>query len=164
MDSTSTTLLTILTGIAVVVGGILLFRLHAFLALTLGAMVVGFLTPAQSLRDHAFQQHHNLVVGQEQLDRGESRLQLKQEVFSRVDLAAGSAIYAFVYRPGVEPGQDTQPLALISDGQGMLTAKVVEDQVRLGDLLLTESPGKPHEMNHRGSFQSESRPRLDRHA
>ena len=38
----------ILIGIAVVAGGILWLRLHAFLALVLGALVVGILTP-QSL-------------------------------------------------------------------------------------------------------------------
>ena len=39
------TLLTICVGIVVVVGGILVLRLHAFLALTFGALTVALLTP-----------------------------------------------------------------------------------------------------------------------
>ena len=39
------TLLTICTGMLVVIGGILALRLHAFLALTLGALVVAAMTP-----------------------------------------------------------------------------------------------------------------------
>jgi GntP family gluconate:H+ symporter len=44
MDASWITLIVLLTGVAVVVGGILLFRLHAFLALILGALIVGGLT------------------------------------------------------------------------------------------------------------------------
>ncbi|MEX0726820.1 MAG: SLC13 family permease [Planctomycetaceae bacterium] len=36
-------------GVIIVIGGILGFRLHAFLALILGALIVGVLTPAQSI-------------------------------------------------------------------------------------------------------------------
>jgi GntP family gluconate:H+ symporter len=42
-------LLILLAGIAIVVGGVLVLRLHAFLALTLGAIVVAFLTPRQAV-------------------------------------------------------------------------------------------------------------------
>ena len=40
----------LLVGVGVVVGGILLLRLHAFLALTLAALVVGALTTSGHLR------------------------------------------------------------------------------------------------------------------
>jgi GntP family gluconate:H+ symporter len=40
-------------GMAVVVGGILVLRLHAFLALLLGALIVGAATPEASLRSYA---------------------------------------------------------------------------------------------------------------
>jgi GntP family gluconate:H+ symporter len=46
-------LLLLLIGMAIVVGGILLLRLHAFLALILGAFAVALLTPDAALRAHA---------------------------------------------------------------------------------------------------------------
>ncbi|MBT7923991.1 MAG: GntP family permease, partial [Opitutae bacterium] len=42
----------LLIGIGAVLGGILWLRLHAFLALTLAAFVVGFLTPRENLLHH----------------------------------------------------------------------------------------------------------------
>ncbi|PHS05165.1 MAG: gluconate transporter [Blastopirellula sp.] len=45
MDS----LLIVLIGVAIVIGGVLLFRLHAFLALTLAALAVSVLTPRSSV-------------------------------------------------------------------------------------------------------------------
>jgi len=46
-------LVLLLIGMAVVVGGILALRLHAFLALVLGAFAVALLTPDAALRQHA---------------------------------------------------------------------------------------------------------------
>jgi gluconate:H+ symporter, GntP family len=46
-------LLLLLIGIAIVVGGILGLRLHAFLALVLGAFAVALLTPPTALKDYA---------------------------------------------------------------------------------------------------------------
>lgn len=46
-------LLILVLGMLVVVGGILLFRLHAFLALTLGALLVGSITPQSSIEAYA---------------------------------------------------------------------------------------------------------------
>ena len=40
-------------GLVIVVGGILWLRLHAFLALVLGAYAVALLTPSDALRDYA---------------------------------------------------------------------------------------------------------------
>lgn len=45
-------LASLLAGVAVVLGGILIFRLHAFLALVGGALVVGLLTPSPSILRH----------------------------------------------------------------------------------------------------------------
>ena len=45
-------LILLLIGIGVVLVGILWLRLHAFLALTLAAFVVGFLTPRENLLHH----------------------------------------------------------------------------------------------------------------
>lgn len=46
-------LLLLACGLAIVVGGILWLRMHAFLALVLGAFTVAMLTPHEALRDHA---------------------------------------------------------------------------------------------------------------
>ena len=46
-------LLILCVGVAVVIGGILLFRLHAFLVLILAALIVSALTPADSVRRYA---------------------------------------------------------------------------------------------------------------
>ena len=50
MASTTTILGIILVGIVTVIGGILFLRLHAFVALVLGAIFVGLLTPASSVQ------------------------------------------------------------------------------------------------------------------
>jgi len=53
MDSTTIILGILLMGIVTVVGGVLLLRLHAFLALVLGALLVGTLTPASYIEKAA---------------------------------------------------------------------------------------------------------------
>lgn len=55
MESAWGTLVILLAGVLVVVGGVLLLRLHAFLALLLGALLVGTLTPAINVERHAIQ-------------------------------------------------------------------------------------------------------------
>jgi gluconate:H+ symporter, GntP family len=55
MDSTWATLAILLAGVVVVVGGVLALRLHAFLALLLGALLVGILTPAATVERFAVQ-------------------------------------------------------------------------------------------------------------
>ena len=52
MDSTWLTLGILLVGVVTVVGGVLLLRLHAFLALVLGALFVGLLTPTTAVERH----------------------------------------------------------------------------------------------------------------
>lgn len=61
MDSTWFTVGILLTGIVVVVGGILALRLHAFLALTFGALVVALLTPAASVENYHVQKSASRV-------------------------------------------------------------------------------------------------------
>ncbi|MDA1013494.1 MAG: SLC13 family permease [Planctomycetota bacterium] len=55
MDPTWITISILLTGIVVVIGGVLVLRLHAFLALVLGALVVSVLTPANDIEQHAIE-------------------------------------------------------------------------------------------------------------
>ena len=54
MDPTTWTITILAVGIFVVVGGILVLKLHAFLALIFGALAVALLTPAQNVREHFF--------------------------------------------------------------------------------------------------------------
>jgi len=49
-------LLILVVGMAVVIGGVLVLRLHAFLALMLGAVVVASLTPTEAIQRHAYLQ------------------------------------------------------------------------------------------------------------
>jgi len=53
------------TGMAVVIGGILLLRMHAFLALLAGALVVAILTPTSTLRDLALEKGNPPEVAEE---------------------------------------------------------------------------------------------------
>ena len=62
MDSTLVTLGILLAGIVVVVGGVLAFRLHAFLALVLGACVVAMLTPKDAVKRYALEKNGFEVV------------------------------------------------------------------------------------------------------
>ena len=62
MDSTWYTVGILLAGIVVVVGGILALRLHAFLALTFGALAVAMLTPAASVENYNVQKSATQVT------------------------------------------------------------------------------------------------------
>jgi gluconate:H+ symporter, GntP family len=62
VDATWTTLGILLAGIVVVVGGVLVFRLHAFLALILGACVVSALTPPEAVRRYALEKRGYRIV------------------------------------------------------------------------------------------------------
>ncbi|MCH5372424.1 MAG: GntP family permease, partial [Planctomycetes bacterium] len=46
----------VLIGVTIVVGGVLILRLHAFLALILAALAVGVLTPQAAVEEHLLQQ------------------------------------------------------------------------------------------------------------
>lgn len=62
MDPTTTTIAILLTGIVVVIGGVLALRLHAFLALVFGALVVALLTPAESVKNYAIEKNGYRVL------------------------------------------------------------------------------------------------------
>jgi gluconate:H+ symporter, GntP family len=53
VDPTTQTIAILLVGIVVVIGGVLALKLHAFLALILGALVVAALTPGERIARHA---------------------------------------------------------------------------------------------------------------
>ncbi|MDA0835659.1 MAG: GntP family permease [Planctomycetota bacterium] len=65
MLSAGATLSILFVGMIVVIGGILGFRLHAFLALILGALIVGILTPAASIEYDAISRSAVKVVSHE---------------------------------------------------------------------------------------------------
>jgi len=58
----------LLIGIGIVIGGILLFRLHAFVALTLAGLTVAMATPLSNLEDYAAYQVQKEKWSQEQAD------------------------------------------------------------------------------------------------
>lgn len=62
MDATWTTLGILSAGIVVVVGGVLVFRLHAFLSLVLGACMVAALTPTETVEQYALDRDGFRVV------------------------------------------------------------------------------------------------------
>ena len=57
-----TTIGILLVGIIVVIGGVLVLRLHAFLALILGAILVAVLTPASSVEQYALESESFKIV------------------------------------------------------------------------------------------------------
>ncbi len=61
--------LILLAGMAVVIGGILFLRLHAFLALLLGAFVVATLTPVDALFEYAVQNGDSLEAAQQMAEQ-----------------------------------------------------------------------------------------------
>lgn len=73
------TLLIPLLGVAVVLGSILILRLHAFLALMLGALTVAVITPADALVEFQLRREAIKVVGSES-DGQTVRLAAKREL------------------------------------------------------------------------------------
>jgi GntP family gluconate:H+ symporter len=57
MELSAWVIVIILAGVTIVVGGVLFFRLHAFLALLAGAICVGVLTPAQQIEETALRKN-----------------------------------------------------------------------------------------------------------
>jgi GntP family gluconate:H+ symporter len=62
--------LLLLIGIVVVVGGMLALRLHAFLALLLGALVVGALTPREAIERHGVERGLSEAAAKRQAQAG----------------------------------------------------------------------------------------------
>ncbi len=78
-------LLILLIGIVVVIGGILALRLHAFMALLLGALAVALLTPAPALQRYA-----DLQVQEEKFTQKQAAEFVKSSVGKRVAERFGS--------------------------------------------------------------------------
>ena len=57
MELSAWVIIVILSGVAIVIGGVLFFRLHAFLALLAGAVCVGVLTPVQQIEETALRKN-----------------------------------------------------------------------------------------------------------
>ena len=74
MVSTWATIGILTAGIVVVVGGILLLRLHAFLALILAAFLVAALTPAGSIENDAIRNKAIKVLSAEDVETGQLAL------------------------------------------------------------------------------------------
>ena len=62
MDQSAWVIVVILSGVAIVIGGVLFFRLHAFLALLAGAICVGVLTPAQQIEETALRKNRLKII------------------------------------------------------------------------------------------------------
>lgn len=69
MSPTTITLLTIFAGVAVVLGSILLLRLHAFIALSLGALTVAALTPRASVESFHLKSASRYTLSADDVDR-----------------------------------------------------------------------------------------------
>lgn len=65
MDPTTVTIAILAAGIVVVIGGVLFFKLHAFLALVLGAVVVAALTPRTAVENYAIERDKLATVSAE---------------------------------------------------------------------------------------------------
>jgi gluconate:H+ symporter, GntP family len=62
MEQSAWVIVVILSGVAIVIGGVLFFRLHAFLALLAGAICVGVLTPAQQIEETALRKNKLKII------------------------------------------------------------------------------------------------------
>ena len=62
MELSAWVIIVILSGVAIVIGGVLFFRLHAFLALLAGAICVGVLTPVQQIEETALRKNSFKII------------------------------------------------------------------------------------------------------
>ncbi len=62
MEQSTWVIIVILSGVAIVIGGVLFFRLHAFLALLAGALCVGVLTPTQQIEETALRKNRLKLI------------------------------------------------------------------------------------------------------
>ncbi len=92
MDSATGTVLILLAGICVVVGGVLLLRLHAFLALILAALLVAALTPQEALERYLIEQ-----AGVEVVSASETEI--------RIETPNGPPLLQGKQIDGIRPGE-----------------------------------------------------------
>lgn len=93
-----TTLAILITGVVVVIGGILVLKLHAFLALILAALIVSALTPAPALERFALQQNAFAI---DEIDSEQHRLILR--LSEKQSLREGTLL--IVTRPDAATGR-----------------------------------------------------------
>ncbi|QDT96343.1 GntP family permease [Gimesia aquarii] len=74
MEQSTLVLLIIFSGVAIVIGGVLFFRLHAFLALLAAAICVGFLTPASQIEETSLRKNKLKLI---EVDGENQRLQIE---------------------------------------------------------------------------------------
>ena len=82
MESMWPTIGILLVGIVVVVGGVLALRLHAFLALVLGALIVGMLTPAEWIEAYSIEKNA-IKISAVDVDGGNVALKTSQQQGTR---------------------------------------------------------------------------------
>lgn len=137
MSPTALTLTTILTGVGVVLAGILIFRLHAFLALTLGALTVAALTPRVSIESFLIEKSASVRVTDENLS--DDRINLPVEL-----LKESSQLSLMAFRPNPKTGglDELGSLTLERAGESE-TARIlksdISSQLQPGDVLTEPS-------------------------
>jgi GntP family gluconate:H+ symporter len=82
-------ILILLVGMVVVIGGVLALRLHAFLALTLGALAVAALTPSEALYQNELELQAIEIVG---IDREAGTITLKPQGKQKVMAGSGAVL------------------------------------------------------------------------
>ncbi|WP_417379276.1 GntP family permease [Gimesia sp.] len=84
MELSAWVIIVILSGVAIVIGGVLFFRLHAFLALLAGAICVGVLTPVQQIEETALRKSSFKII-----DVGEDNRSLAVQIEKAGSLQPG---------------------------------------------------------------------------
>ena len=126
------TLLILLIGISVVVGSILFFKMHAFLALVLGALLVAFLTPAQDTRQYLLERDSTTISAIE------NETQLTFIATSKSSLSPGESVLIYSRADGIWTKNGQAQVQELDGTQS--TATVTESltkSVNAGDLLVS---------------------------
>jgi GntP family gluconate:H+ symporter len=151
-------ILILLCGMAVVMGGILLLRMHAFLALILGALTVAALTPKETLFESELGTAGIPVVSKEIMPSGNGipTFKLKLETEGHIEGRAISGDYAFYRRssesghwryqgtgvlsePGDEQEAETGQLSEYTFGQLQPLDSAATIHIEPGDLLVSQA-------------------------
>ncbi|QDT80713.1 Inner membrane permease YgbN [Gimesia maris] len=121
MELSAWVIIVILSGVAIVIGGVLFFRLHAFLALLAGAICVGVLTPVQQIEETALRKNSFKII-----EVGEDNRSLVVQVDKKGSLQTGMMLMIM----GTE--QPRFPLIPIAQTEVQrVTAQFNEDNKRI---------------------------------
>jgi GntP family gluconate:H+ symporter len=126
----------LLIGVVIVVGGILGLKLHAFLALLLGALAVAVLTPAETVERFNLEEAGGAVVA---VDTETGQVQFRAS--KRQTLVEGSVLLVFDGRrdSGNDPQATLEAVSFLTDKK-LWSARVVQQQVsrppQPGDLVV----------------------------